>query len=67
MKAKTGDSFMMSSTSRTSQAESKFRRPASYFPIFGSACSIIPGQPVKRERGRKGEGKKGARRNAQGF
>ena len=43
MKAETGDSFMMSLTSRTSQAENKFRRPVSYFSIFGSACSIIPG------------------------
>ena len=46
----------MSLTSLTSQAENKFRRPASYFPIFGSACSIIPGEPVNRERGRKGGG-----------
>ena len=67
MKAKTGDSFTMSSTSCTSQAENKFRRPASYFSIFGSACSIIPGQPVNKARGRKGEGKKGTHRNAQGF
>ena len=54
MKAKTGDSFMMSLTRHTSQAENKFRRPASYFSIFGSACSIISGWPVNRERGRKG-------------
>ena len=45
---------MMSLTSRTSQAENKFRRPASYFSIFGSACSIIPSKPVNMERRRKG-------------
>ena len=54
MEANTGDSFM-SLTSSTSQAKNKFRRPASYFSIFGSAYSIIPGWPVNRERGRKGE------------
>ena len=59
MKAKTGDSFMMSLASRTSQAENKFRRPASYFSIFGSACIIIPGKPVSRVRGRKGGKEKG--------
>ena len=50
---------MMLLTSRTNQAENKFRRPASYFSIFGSACSIIPGLLVNRERGRKGGKERG--------
>ena len=62
MKAKTGDSFIVSLTSRTSHAENKFRQPASCFSIFGSACSIIPSSPVNRERGRKGGGGEGKRK-----
>ena len=63
MKAETGDSFMMSLTSRTSQTENKFRRPASYFSILEVHTVLFQ---VSLGTGR-GEGKKGARRNAQGF
>ena len=60
MEAKTGDSFMMSLTSRTSHAENRFRRPASYFAIFGSACSINYYPRLACEQG---EGKKSGKGN----